>query len=352
MVYKDIDIPLPAFIAIDWTLMTLAVIFIILRLTLRKRQSHRPTFSTNLSDFFIILSWLSGIVLISINTWKNNLRYKYVNHEPKSDLYYMVPRDQSSHLLYVSWISLFFIYISLWAAKAAFLAFYHSLFHLQGRKFTIVLVCASVFTFLTFLLHMLLLTLWCAPISSNWNIDGKLCSAVHSIDSVTISTFTNIATDVIILLIPVSTLAGMSLTKTDYSSLLFVFLMGGISIVAALARFVTLKLVQHVPKANITHTIDVWALVEIVASILAVCLPSLRVFVRGRRAVVMVGSRGGESVRSGSEGSESLEKGCPVKGFVEKSRVRIGVEEGIRGGDGRDQGYLRTLPEFNRDGEW
>ena len=37
---------------------------------------------------------------------------------------------------------------------------------------------------------------------------------------------------------------------------------------------------QNVPRAEITHTIDVWALVEIVSSIIAVCLPNLRTFVR------------------------------------------------------------------------
>lgn len=45
----------------------------------------------------------------------------------------------------------------------------------------------------------------------------------------------------------------------------------------------TLKLIQGVPRAEITHTIDVWALVEIVSSILAVCLPSLRTFFRRHR---------------------------------------------------------------------
>jgi len=167
----------------------------------------------------------------------------------------MVPWDQAAHLLYVSWISLFFIYISLWCSKAAFLAFYYSLFSLQGKRIRIVLWCASIFTLATFILHMCLIAFWCSPISSNWNIEGHLCSAVHSIESVTISTFTNVATDLVILSIPVSTLAGMRLGKAERTGLIFVFLMGSVSIVAALVRFITLKLVEHVPRADITHTI-------------------------------------------------------------------------------------------------
>jgi len=345
MVYTDIHMPLPGFISLDWSLMTLALVFIILRLSLRHRQIHPPSFSTNLSDFFIVLSWLSGIVLISINTWKNALREKYI-HAPKSELYYGVPRDESAHLLYVSWISLFFIYISLWCSKAAFLAFYHSLFSLQGRTSRIILICASVFTFCTFLLHMLLLTLWCHPISGNWEIDGELCSAVHSIESVTISTFTNVATDIVILSIPLSALASMTLSKRDWSGLFFVFLMGSISIVAALARFVTLKLVEHVPRASITHTIDVWALVEIVASLLAVCLPSMRTFVRRHRPH--------SPERSGSEKSMANSTKQDDGSLRQNSLPRDSLVIGRHGGEaktmqieemyiGSERGHMRDL---------
>jgi hypothetical protein len=228
-----------------------------------------------------MLAWLSGCVLISINTWKNNLRMQYVS-APTETLYYGVPEQLSGHLLYVSWISLFFIYISLWSAKAAYLAFYYSIFSLQGKRARIILASACVFTAATFLLHMFLIAFWCTPISLNWSPPPgeHLCSAVHSMSSVTVSTFANIATDLVILSIPISTLLATKLNHTQRAGLAFVFLMGSISILAALVRFICLKLVQSTPRAEVTHTIDVWALVEIVSSILAVCLPSLRTFVR------------------------------------------------------------------------
>lgn len=261
--------------------MTLALIPIIVRLSLRTRNHGLSSLASNIADGFVALAWASGCVLISINTWKNNLRMKYLSAPPET-LYYGVPENLSGHLLYVSWISLFFIYISLWSAKAAFLAFYYSIFSLQGKRARITLAVACVFTAATFLLHMFLIAFWCSPVSLNWSPPPgqHLCSAVHSISSVTISTFTNVATDLVILSIPISTLLATQLGKTERAGLAFVFLMGSVSIVAALVRFITLKLVQNVPKAEITHTIDVWALVEIVSSILAICLPSLRTFVR------------------------------------------------------------------------
>ncbi|KAJ4352323.1 uncharacterized protein N0V89_007671 [Didymosphaeria variabile] len=283
MVYSDIHLPLPGFIALDWSLMVVALIPILIRVSMRARNRGLSTLASNIADGFVVLAWLSGCVLISINTWKNNLRMKYLSAPPET-LYYGVPEPLSGHLLYVSWISLFFIYISLWSAKAAFLAFYYSIFSSQGTRTQIGLAAACIFTAATFLLHMFLIAFWCTPISLNWSPPPgeHLCSAVHSMSSVTVSTFTNITTDLVILSIPISTLLASKLNRTQRAGLAFVFLMGSVSILAALVRFICLKLVQSTPRASITHTIDVWALVEIVSSILAVCLPSLRTFMRRR----------------------------------------------------------------------
>ncbi|KAI0811709.1 hypothetical protein GGR55DRAFT_82800 [Xylaria sp. FL0064] len=294
MVYHDIDIPLPAFIAIDFVGMTVALIPIILRFWLRWREAKPQPNTRNISDGLIVLSWLSGLVLISINAWKNTLRERYV-HYPPNELYYSVPRPLSAHLLYVSWISLFFIYISLWAAKFALIAFFASVMRLMDTRVARLFVgFAVIYTTSTFVLHITLLTRWCDPVSKNWNIDGELCSAVHDIRSVTISTVANISTDLVILSLPVFALTTLSrerrthttetrITKSEWSGFALVVAVAALSISAALARWITLNAVRNVPKANITHTIDVWALVEIVASLLAVCLPTLRSFVRRSR---------------------------------------------------------------------
>ncbi|KAF2631078.1 hypothetical protein BU25DRAFT_488521 [Macroventuria anomochaeta] len=317
MAYSDIHLPLPGFIALDWTLMAFALLPILIRISLRARSRTLHSPATNVSDTFIVLSWLSGCVLICINTWKNTTRMQYLSSPPQT-LYYGVPPSQSGHLLYVSWISLFFIYISLWSAKAAFLAFYYSIFSLQGRRIRLALLVACVFTFFTFLLHMGLIAFWCTPVSANWSPPpGKpLCSAVHSINSVTISTIANITTDIVILSIPMHALwtRASKFGGTERAGLLFVFAMGGVSILAALVRFVCLKLVQGVPKASITHTIDVWALVEIVSSILAVCAPSCRAFVR------MWGRREQRHGRLGSEEAVVAEGRCDVDGSTTESR--------------------------------
>lgn len=60
--------------------------------------------------------------MVYINTWKNTLRMRYL-FASRENSYYGVPASLSEYILFVSLISLFFIYINLWGAKAAFLAF-------------------------------------------------------------------------------------------------------------------------------------------------------------------------------------------------------------------------------------
>ncbi|OTA94140.1 hypothetical protein M434DRAFT_30312 [Hypoxylon sp. CO27-5] len=292
--YHDIDIPLPAFIVIDWVGMTVALIPIILRFWLYFRRPEPRSLTLNISDGLLLFSWLSGMVFISINTWKNNLRQHYI-HSPPSELYYGVPWSLSAHILYVSWIALFFVYISLWATKFALILFFANfLFKIERKAVKIMLGCASAYTGATFVLHMVLLTAWCSPVRKNWDITGHQCSAVHDIKSVSISTAANISTDLVILTIPLLALFTMNrerrrltmrtrMGKEEISGIVFVVCMAALSIVAALVRWITLFLIRNAPKANITHTINVWSLVEIVASLIAVCLPSLRSFVRNRR---------------------------------------------------------------------
>ena len=66
-------------------------------------------------------------------------------------------------------------------------------------------------------------------------------------------TFTNIATDLILLGIPISTMALSRMGRMELSGLFFIFLMGSLSIVAALGRFVVLYIVEKYGGASITR---------------------------------------------------------------------------------------------------
>ncbi|KAG0643175.1 hypothetical protein HOY80DRAFT_861028, partial [Tuber brumale] len=280
----DVNLPLEGFIALDWALLFLTSIFVVLRIWERMwRRDRRRSIPSVTSDVFVICSYISAIAFIGINTWKNALRIK---HRGQPGLFYGVPKDLSAHLLKVSWVSLFFIYISLWFAKGGFIAFYFELFIRDptlDKRCKVAGVVVSIITFLTFLLHMLLLQFWCRPVSLNWDTNGHLCSAVHNMDSVTISTFANVGTDLLIIMLPILVLKNLTFRKSALWGWLFILFIGSISIVAALVRYGALRAVWGQTKANVTHTIDVSAMVEITTSLLAVCSPSLRVFFRGKK---------------------------------------------------------------------
>lgn len=95
----DIDLPLPGFIALDWSLLLLGLGFISLRLYIKFFKARaRQTTAKHISDACLVAAWLSGGVLVGINTWKNTLRMKYVGQE---GLYYGVPKNMAGHLLMV-----------------------------------------------------------------------------------------------------------------------------------------------------------------------------------------------------------------------------------------------------------
>lgn len=67
-------------------------------------------------------------------------------------------------------------------------------------------------------------------------------------------------------------------------ALAFVFFVGGLSIFAAIARFfVIYPQVRRDENASIVNTYELWALVEITASQMTVCLPALRVYLRNHK---------------------------------------------------------------------
>ena len=70
--------------------MTLALVSIVLRVWLRRKGLQPRPWTRELSDTLVLISWLAGMVLIGINTWKNSLRQRYMRTLP-NELNYGVP---------------------------------------------------------------------------------------------------------------------------------------------------------------------------------------------------------------------------------------------------------------------
>ena len=95
----DVNLPLEAFIALDWALLFLASIFVFIRIWQgRWGRVGQWSVAGIISDIFVICSYISAVTFIGINTWKNSLRIK---HRGQPDLYYGVRMNLSAHLLKV-----------------------------------------------------------------------------------------------------------------------------------------------------------------------------------------------------------------------------------------------------------
>jgi cadmium resistance protein CadD (predicted permease) len=73
--------------------------------------------------------------------------------------------------------------------------------------------------------------------------------------SVTISTFANVGTDLLIILLPLLVLKQLNFQRAQVAVYAFVLAIGSVSILAALVRYGALRAVWGEPKAEITHTI-------------------------------------------------------------------------------------------------
>lgn len=142
----------------------------------------------------------------------------------------------------------------------------------------------------------------------------------------------NIATDIFILAVPLSVLHTLQLGRRQVVALVVVFLIGGLSIFAAVARFVVIfPKIKKNAKAPIVHTYELWALIEIASSQLTVCLPALRGWLRGRKDSRSRMTWGGnwQKTVSGVSGGSSGKKTRGSEDSFPDSDVS-GVESGER----------------------
>ncbi|KAF8472817.1 hypothetical protein BDZ91DRAFT_760280 [Kalaharituber pfeilii] len=171
--------------------------------------------------------------------------------------------------------------IELFALKAAFIAFYWGLF--QGldykRKYSLHIACVLVTC--GFLACWFTYIFWARPIEVNWSPNLALVLDEAALASFTVNTIVsalNIATDLIVISLPLLIISTLRLRRPEKLALVFVFSMGGLSIAASVARYAILYPYIRKPPLTIAtlHVLEIWGTVEMAAGALAFSLPSLR----------------------------------------------------------------------------
>ncbi|RPB06099.1 hypothetical protein L873DRAFT_1661059 [Choiromyces venosus 120613-1] len=208
-----------------------------------------------------------------------------------------------------------------WLLKAAFLGYYWSLRETLMRKIKVLLYTVSAYCFVTYIGVISFQLGYCRPISLNWSTDSDRCLATLTVPGMIFQQWTNITSDIMVLIVPLFTISTLNLGRKDLYALSIAFSIGALSIAASVVRFTQVYyVVMHADNSieAIRRTL-VWAVIEKLFAFTAFCLPCLRVFYRKRHSSIAGSllpaekkgsfsmSSHSNSYRSGSSGSGSSE---------------------------------------------
>jgi len=174
--------------------------------------------------------------------------------------------------------------VTLWFIKAAFLSFFFSLYPYLPRWQQLMLWIVTGYIIVTGAVVFITQFAWCKPFNTNWSNNFSVrCDFMEDVQGVIIQSWANITSDIMILIIPIYTFRSLNLPKPEQYALWVVLIIGLVSPVMALCRFVVLYEVARDPamfglsllRANLA-----WALLEGFMANAAFFLPALRVFIR------------------------------------------------------------------------
>ncbi|CAZ79723.1 unnamed protein product [Tuber melanosporum] len=173
-----------------------------------------------------------------------------------------------------------------WLLKAAFLGYYWSLRETLTDRIKFLLYAVSAYCLVTYIGVLSFQFAYCHPISTNWSTGSDRCLATLTVPGMILQQWTNITSDIMVLIVPLFTISTLNLGRKDLYALSVVFCIGALSIAASVVRFTQVYyVVMHADNSieAIRRTL-VWAVIEKLFAFTAFCLPCLRVFYRKRHS--------------------------------------------------------------------
>ncbi|KAF8462362.1 hypothetical protein BDZ91DRAFT_850601 [Kalaharituber pfeilii] len=267
---------------------TVVLGFILLRFWVQRHKER--TAASLAADILLALSWVFVMGTEGVVIWQllDIIKYRDAKiHDP-----HLHPLLQPK-LHKINFALVFLYYTILWMIKGAFIAFYFDLFPRYGlnKRLRLALYGTVAFTIVTYLVNMLVHALHCNPIETAWAIGPENCNSQRYIPTLSASTFTNVINDIILMVLPLAVLRTLNLRRRDLFALSFVFLVGIITILAAIIRYIVVHQTYTNPgeannaekKINDIMVVMSWCLIEAFLAQIAFCLPAFRVFLRNRK---------------------------------------------------------------------
>jgi hypothetical protein len=124
-------------------------------------------------------------------------------------------------------------------------------------------------------------------------VPAPKCPAAIGLPSLITGTASNIITDLLLILIPVTLFKSLMLVRREYVAIAFVVSLGSVSIISAGIRFMLyweILLSKNIATVSVDGMV-LWTNVDIALALAAVCLPAFRVLLRAREKKVPVARR-------------------------------------------------------------
>ncbi|KAI5786965.1 hypothetical protein DFH27DRAFT_603537 [Peziza echinospora] len=270
-----------------WEMIVLG--FIVLRFWVQRKKVR--TAASIAADVQIALSWVLVMITDGILIWEGMDIIEYRDSKIKDPHKHPLLQPKLHQINF----GLVFSYTTvIWLVKGSFIAFYFDLFPRYGlnKKLRWALYSTVGFTIATYLTNMLMHALYCRPIQTAWIIGPANCNSQRNIPTLTAATFTNVLNDILIMALPITVLRSLNLRRRDLFALSFVFIVGVVTILAAVIRYAVVYETFRKPSAptNVEKKINdimvvmSWCFIEAYLAQIAFCLPAFRVFLRSKSA--------------------------------------------------------------------
>ncbi|KAF8469489.1 hypothetical protein BDZ91DRAFT_792289 [Kalaharituber pfeilii] len=281
------SLTLSAIIALAWSLYTVASIFVALRLWLRiKRNSQH----LNVSDGFMMLCWFANAVACVAITYWGLIHLKYGQYElVGSEFLGTITPAEQRDALKASVVAAFAYYVCLWSLKLSLLCQYFTLFEHLRSHLRWILSGSMLATAALFVVVVILNLTRCLPIERNWTLAPiqEFCVSFMQKDVFLTSTIANLATDILVMVLPffiLYTIPHPIKKNSERIALMVIVLLGLMSISFSIVRYVRVDHTTEWRSEKFSMTeVAIWTIFELQIAMIAGCLPSLRVLLRDKR---------------------------------------------------------------------
>ncbi|KAH8694742.1 hypothetical protein BGZ61DRAFT_35229 [Ilyonectria robusta] len=244
-------------LAAEWSLFTLAFLFVVARLGVRVWQRK---WSFWLADLFLVLALLPFLALVIGDTC-TLLTGRGLFEEPTSAGW--GKWKFASAILYDA---------TFYFPRFSLLAFYNQLFPVSEPNLRRCLYFVAAFTVCAFLQAMFTDLFWCgANIAENWSSDTASCALWRDVTTLYISWPLGLVSEILVFALPFRIIPKLrSLQKRERTGLISIFLLGAATVIVSIARLALLI------QGLLRYTTYLVALTEMATQIIVTVLPTLR----------------------------------------------------------------------------